>query len=421
MQLEKPKLFGDSKSLIGVMAVLAIALMIHLAFLYQDYRSFIHKPFYFTTAKVLSQSTKNKHGRSYEVLKLHSKEGWTFYTVTYQKKSFQNSQVRLEIFPNVTITFWGYLGTFFVKSRIGQIMPVSQGFKEYLLQEVASQHENKALASFYNAIFFATPLDASLRQKVSMLGISHLVALSGFHLGILWGMIYGIGFWFYRFFQQRYFPYRYALLDVGVVSMAFLAAYLWFVDFPPSLVRSFAMVLTGWFMLLLGMELLSFTFLLTVVAVLMALFPSLMVSLSFWLSVAGVFYIFLVLQYAKSLHKMVITLIVIPLGIFVLMLPIVHAVFGITTAYQLLSPLLSLAFIPFYPAVIFLHLVGMGGLLDSGLAWLFDFPHGGTEYLLPFWALGLYVAMSIGAIWNRWLFGATLGTAMLYALYLFII
>ncbi|MDQ1326556.1 MAG: competence protein ComEC [Campylobacterota bacterium] len=402
------------------MGLLVVLLLVRLAFLYQEYQAFIHKPFFYTHAEVLLSYPKSKNGKTYQVLKLRSDEGLTFYTTNYQKKDFQHTKVRLQLLPDRRITFWGYLGTFFVKSRIRDIMPISdEGFKEHIFQKVALQHENKMLGSFYNAIFFATPLDAEFRKKVSMLGVSDLVALSGFHLGILWGITYGLGFWFYRFFQQRYFPYRFALLDVGIVSMAFLGAYLWFVDFPPSLVRSYAMVLTGWLMLLLGMELLSFTFLLTIVAVLMALFPFLMVSLSFWLSVTGVFYVFLVLHYAQNLHKMIIAFLALPLGVFVLILPVIHALFGITTPYQLLSPLLSMLFVPFYPSVIFLHFIGMGGLLDPVLAWLFDLPHGGKDYLVPLWALGVYVAISIGAIWNRWLFWSALLSSTLYAFYIF--
>ena len=39
--------------------------------------------------------------------------------------------------------------------------------------------------------FFATPLAKEVREKISLFGVSHLVALSGFHLGILWALVYG--------------------------------------------------------------------------------------------------------------------------------------------------------------------------------------------------------------------------------------
>ena len=307
-----------------------------------------------------------------------------------------------------------------MKSKIKQQKKLPLTFKDTLLEKVASQHKNEGLQTFYNAIFFATPLAKDLREKVSMLGVSHLVALSGFHLGILWGLVYGLLYFLYRPFQQKFFPYRHALFDVGLVAMVVLGTYLWFVDFPPSLVRSYAMVLVGWGVLLLGMELLSFTFLTSILLTLVALFPSLLVSLSFWLSVAGVFYIFLLLQYTKEHNKWIISFVFIPFGIFILMLPVVHSIFGVTSMCQLLSPLLSIVFVPFYPLVMVLHLVGFGEVFDGALLWLFSLPLERTESLLPLWLTLGYVGLSVGAIWHRRLFYMVFGLASLYMFYLFI-
>ena len=85
-------------------------------------------------------------------------------------KDFTHKRLRMQIFPNKTISFWEYLGTFYVKSKIKEqkILPLS--VKDYLLKKVAMQHEYTSLQSFYNAIFFATPLDKELREKISRLG-----------------------------------------------------------------------------------------------------------------------------------------------------------------------------------------------------------------------------------------------------------
>ena len=419
--MEKPKLFETNKSFIWTIAVLLLLLAVRLFFEYQSYQNFIYKPFYYTHANVLNAYEKSKNGKRYKVLKLRSDDGFVFYTTSHKKENFNHKRLRLQIFPNKKISFKDYLGTFYVKSRIknSELLPLT--FKDDLLGKVASQHQNSSLQSFYNAIFFATPVDKSLREKISMLGVSHLVALSGFHLGILWGLIYGLLLFLYRPVQQKFFPYRHALFDVGLVAMILLALYLWFVDFPPSLVRSYAMVLVGWVLLLLGIELLSFTFLTTILLTLVVLFPSLLLSLSFWLSVSGVFYIFLLLQYTKEYNKWVITLFFIPVGIFILMLPVVHHIFGVTSNYQLLSPLLSLLFIPFYPLVIVLHLVSFGGVLDSALLWLFLLPNESVDNLLSFWMMLAYVGLSLGAIWSRKLFYGVFGVALGYGGYLFIV
>ena len=395
-------------------------ILVRLLFEYQSYQSFISKPFYYTHADVLNSYEKSKGNRRYQVLKLRSDDGLTFYTTNYSKDNFDHKRLRLQIFPNKNITFTAYLGTFYVKSRVKEQELLPLTFKNELLEKVAMQHEDSSLQSFYNAIFSATPLNKELREKISMLGVSHLVALSGFHLGILWGLVYGLLLLIYKPVQQRFFPYRHALFDVGVVAMVFLGLYVWFVDFPPSLVRSYAMVLVGWIVLLLGMELFSFTFLTTIMLVLVALFPSLMVSLSFWLSVAGVFYIFLLLQYSKGVQVWIISLIYITLGIFVLILPVVHSIFPVTSLYQLLSPLLSLLFVPFYPLVMTLHLLSLGDLFDTALLALFKMPQNSIEVFFPLWAMLVYIGLSIGAIWSKKLFWLVLGLASLYMIYLFI-
>ena len=419
--MEKPKLFETKQGFFWTMALLLCLFFLRLGWEYEHYREFISKPFYFTYATVQNAYIKQKGKRAYQVLKLHSDEGLTFYTTTHRKVLLQDRRLRLQIFPDEKIGFTDYLGSFYVKSRIRSSEPVPSGVKEAILEKVASQHDDPALGSFYNAIFFARPLAKEVREKVSLLGVSHLVALSGFHLGILWALVYGGLLLFYRPLQQRIFPYRYALFDVGLAAIILLGVYVWFVGAPPSLLRSYGMILAAWAVLLMAVELLSFAFLATVTALLLVLFPSLSVSLGFWLSVAGVFYIFLLLRYTKGSDRWFITLFVIPVGIFLLMLPVVHTIFAATSSWQLLSPVLSILFIPFYPLAMLLHLLGMGNLPDALLLWLFDLPVKGEEHLLPLWMGVVYMLISAAAIRYRAMFYAASGSALAYAGYLFLI
>jgi len=170
----------------------------------------------------------------------------------------------------------------------------------------------------------------------------------------------------------------------------------------------------------MGVELLSFTFLVTIILILLVIFPSLLVSLSFWFSVSGVFYIFLILQYAKSYNKWIISLFLIPMGIFILMLPIVHTVFAVTSIYQLFSPVLSLLFIPFYPLAIVLHIIGLGSNCDTFLLWLFHLPKESTINFLPWWITMFYIGLSIVSIWYKRIFYVLLGISGVYGIYLFI-
>ena len=425
MILEKPPLFENRKEFLLVSGMLLAIICFRLFLLYGDYREFISKPFYYTNATVLMEYSKEGSGKSYQVLKLRDREGRTFYTTSHSRKRFAGKMVRVKMFPDDSISFMDYLGTFYVKTVLKQREERLLAEKERLLKEIASQHKNNDITAFYQAIFLATPLPKNLREKISGLGISHLVALSGFHLTILWGLVYGLLSLLYRPLQQRWFPYRFMLMDLGMVTLGVLGAYLWFVDFPPSLLRSYAMLTMAWLMLLLGLELLSFEFLTFVVLLLLALFPDLIASLGFWFSVTGVFYIYLLIYWGQKSgtfwsNKWAITLFSIPVGIFILMLPVVHSVFGMTSPWQLLSPLLSLLFALFYPLVIGLHLLGLGDLFDSALLWLFSLPSEYQEHLLPAWAVGVYLLFSVGAIWSRTLFALTLGSAFLYLSYLFL-
>jgi competence protein ComEC len=167
------------------------------------------------------------------------------------------------------------------------------------------------------------------------------------------------------------------------------------------------------------MELLSFSFLWIVVGIISVLFPSLVVSLGFWFSVAGVFSIFLLLKYMKQSSRYMLSLAVIPVGVFLLMLPIVHTVFGVATPYQLLSPLLSLLFILFYPLVMLLHFVGYGGVLDEALLWIFQLPEDATVHLLPIEMTVAYIVLAFLSIRYRYAFLLLVSTALSYAVYLF--
>jgi len=102
------------------------------------------------------------------------------------------------------------------------------------------------------------------------------------------------------------------------------------------------------------------------------------------------------------------------------MQPVVHSIFGMTSIYQLLSPLLSILFVPFYPLMMFFHLLGFGYILDSALLWLFSLPIENEENFFPWGMMFFYMGVSIGAIWYKKLFYVTVIVSVLYLLYLFI-
>ena len=249
----------------------------------------------------------------------------------------------------------------------------------------------------------ATPISKELRKQVSKLGISHLIALSGLHLAILWGVLFFLFRPLYRIFQQHYFPYRFDLIDIGFLILMILGWFVWFVDSPASLLRSYGMMVVGWAVLILNIELVSFTLLAIVVMLLLLFFPKMLLSLAFWFSVVGVFYIFLIIKRFSELNKFLLTLII-SFGITILMLPIVHMVFPLTTTLQFYAPLFSLGFSLFYPVSIFLHFIGMGGLFDGWLLELFSL-ESQVSYREIDIIFGVgYILLSFGAVYFKRLF-----------------
>ncbi len=418
--LEKPKLFLNYKEFLSALLVFIIILSIRLAFLYSEYKSFISKPFYFTTVKVLQQYKKEKNKKSYIILRVYSKDlDLNFFTTIYKDINLIDKNIRLKLFPSKNISFKDYLISSYIKSNINRVEDSSKNIKSILLDKIASQHKFETISQFYQAIFLAKPISRSLRRSVSKLGVSHLIALSGFHLAIVWGILFFILNPIYKLFQQKYFPYRFNLIDIGLIILVILALFVWGVDSPASLVRSYVMMALGWLLLVFGMELISFSFLITSIAIIVTIFPKMLLSLSFWFSIAGVFYIFLLLERFNDRNKILMTLII-SFGIFILMLPIVHILFPLTNIYQLYSPLLSLAFTIFYPLTIFLHIINFGWIFDNLLINLFTVESSSIEIKLSLIYGIIYIILSIGAIYSKWLFYLLFLVSTLFIGYMFI-
>jgi len=402
--LERPKLFSTVKEFWLTLSVFLVLFAIRLSFVYLQYQTFIVKPFYFTYVDVLQQYQKEKKGNRYTVLRVYSSElDLDFFTRTYRKDNLLNKRIRLKLFPSREMSFTEYLRTSFISSRVNRVLDKSDSLKYSLLRQIESQHTEPIITSFYQAIFLAKPLPKELRKQVSKLGVSHIIALSGMHLAILWGVLFFLFRPLYRVFQQRYFPYRFDLIDIGLLILLILGWFVWFVDAPASLLRSYGMMVVGWIVLILGVELVSFALLATIVMLLLFLFPKMVLSLAFWFSLLGVFYLFLIIKSFVGVNKYLVTLII-AFGMFVLMSPIVHIVFPTTSTLQLYSPLLSLGFSLFYPVSIFCHIVGVGGVFDEWLLALFRLESEVVNRELDI-VLGVgYLLLSFGAVYFKRLF-----------------
>ena len=408
--LKLPPLFKTKKEFSVITFVLVAIIALRLFFIYQDYTNLKKlNNYYYTKAQVL-KVYQNKNSST--LIKLKTKDNLKLYLYSKKSPPKELDWLNIKIKPKEGLSFIDYIRGFYVNGEI--VDKVAQGFdrKSLLNSKISKQHKNSNLANFYNAIFLAEPLNRNLRDAISNLGVSHLVALSGFHLGIIWTVVFALLYLPYRALHKSFFPWRNINIDIGFVSIVILAIFVLYVGAPTTLVRAYAMLLITWVLLILGLELVSFEFLIFATLLILAFIPKLIVDVGFWLSVCGVFYIFLILKWLKDYPKWLLTLFIIPIGVFILMFPIAHYIFGTTNIWQLSSPLLSVLFIIFYPVIALLHLFNLGGLFDKEIFWLLSLPKESIEINIPIGLVGAYTLSSILAVFNRKIFYFTLAFAL---------
>lgn len=393
-------LFTRKKEIFIALVVVLFLGCISVLIEYKNYRNFIQEPLHVNYATVLNHYQKtNEKGRTYDVFKLRLDDGVSFYTVSWKPKTLPlKSKVKVK-FKVENLSFVAYMSGFYATSLSLYAVDEDDTLFDVrkLYRWIAHQHEDTIATEFYTTLLFATPISKELRDDVQKWGITHLIAISGYNVGVISFLLFFFLKPIYQFFQDRYFPYRNATADLSVVVFIFLFFYMVIIDFVPSFLRALVMSILGFFFFSRGVKVFSFETLAITILGVLAFSPPLFFSLSFWFSVAGVFYLFLFLHHFSHLNKWLL-FICLDIWVFMLMLPIVHSVFPVFTLLQLTSPISSIVFIFFYPISVFLHLIGLGGILDS---YLLNFLHVEVQTYslsLSLWLLVPYIGLSLLAI-----------------------
>ena len=255
----------------------------------------------------------------------------------------------------------------------------------------------------YSALFLAIPINENIRNFSSNLGISHLIAISGFHLGVISLVLYFIISFLYSKIHSKFIPYRNKKFDIMIIISVILFMYLIFINTPASFLRAFVMFIFAFYLLRSNIKVISFESLFIISLVIISLFPKLIFSLSLWFSISGVFYIFLFLKYLQHINK-VLQLILFNIWIYLAINPIVHYFFPITTMEQLYSPIISILFTIFYPISVLLHLFNIGYLFDIGLNYYINMEVKSYEIYTSNWFLILYIFSSLFAVFKKEVF-----------------
>ncbi|HIP60510.1 MAG TPA: ComEC/Rec2 family competence protein [Campylobacterales bacterium] len=392
----------ESKKEIVIFTLLMISIF---AFnIYQKHKLFTEvtaSKFYKTDAIIDKQYQKTKKtGKTYHVLKIKSDDGYSFYTTNYgDLKDISGRSVSIGFITD-KIDFKSFVAGFYAPSYDIRLDEKEYSFKENIASFIKEQHENVKMKELFSALFLAEPISKSLRADVSFLGISHLIAISGFHLGVLFTILYFLFHYVYIYFQDRYFPYRNIKFDLTILILVLLFGYMSLIGYVPSVVRSFVMMGLGFFLFHRSFKIISFEVLYVTILFILAIIPEFLFSIGFWFSISGVFYIYLFLHHFSHLENWQIFLLL-NFWVYIAMIPIVHFIFPDFSLYQLFSPFLTMAFSLFYPLEMLLHLLGIGDLLDGLVLNLFAFKAEIYKLHAPLWFLGTYLFVSILAIFHK--------------------
>ena len=298
--MQKPQrksIFENAREVYIFCLACALVFALNLGFSYYKFSEFKAQNGVILQAKILQNYEKtNEKGKIYHVLKLKTQD-FSFYTTTQADFDVGANEQILIGAENKSVKFKEYLsGSFFMPSYgVAELRYATSEERicDKIFEFIAAQHESEKMTELFTALFLAAPVGKELRQDVNFYGVAHLIAISGYHLGLIFGALYFILRPIYRYFQARYFPYRNAKFDLSAVIFVVLFCYLALIGFVPSFLRAFLMSLLALFLLARNVRVVSFELLFTVICAAVALIPSLLFSVGFYFSCLGVFYIYL--------------------------------------------------------------------------------------------------------------------------------
>lgn len=392
-------LFENKKEIVYFFLIAGLIFALSVGLKYYNFTKIKSLAYLTSTASLLSSEQKiSKNGKVY-YSNIFATSDFRIYS--YAKAPLKRGEYSIKI-PTKKLDFKSYLkGMFF--SAVFDVKPINSAptLRQSLAWSVIVQHENSKAGELFSALFFASPLSKELRNEITNWGIAHLLAISGFHLGLLFAIFYFLLKAPYSYFQQRFFPHRNRDIDLSLFILALGAFYLWILDFTPSFFRSYLMSVFGFILLVRGIKIFAFGTLLLCVVFALCSSPSLIFSIGFYFSCLGVFFIFVYIRHfgersdLKSKAKMLVHALCFELFVFSAMNIPVFYFFSTASIFQLSVIVLSYAFVVFYPLSIVLHLLGFGGIMDSYLLDFLSYAPKQAEIFIPTW---LFVAFNLSLL-----------------------
>ncbi|WP_258034000.1 ComEC/Rec2 family competence protein [Campylobacter concisus] len=323
------------------------------------------------TAKVISSYQKmGSDGKKRQILKLQT-DDFTFYTIGSKSDDLKAGDSIFLSVINLDVSFKDYLAsTFYMPSFSREKLPQkpAYSFNQKLQSLIYAQHENSKIAQLYSALFLGTNIDGELRDDVSNWGVAHLIAISGYHLGVISAVCFFLLKLVFKPIYARYMPYRSYIFDFTIAVFLVLCFYFYMIGFIASFLRAFLMSVAGFYMICKKIKILNFYTLFGVILFSVALFPQLLFSVGFYFSCLGVFYIFVYLFYFAPKFSLLANSLLLNLYVFFAMEVAVLYFFPLISLLQLSVLAINYLFGIFYPLSFLLHLFGYGGIFDEILS-----------------------------------------------------
>ncbi len=338
---------------------------------YYKYQIFIDNGEQELTAKVISSYQKmGSDGKKRQILKLQT-DDFTFYTIGSKSDDLKAGDSIFLSVINLDVSFKDYLAsTFYMPSFSREKLPQkpAYSFNQKLQSLIYAQHENSKIAQLYSALFLGTNIDGELRDDVSNWGVAHLIAISGYHLGVISAVCFFLLKLVFKPIYARYMPYRSYIFDFTIAVFLVLCFYFYMIGFIASFLRAFLMSVAGFYMICKKIKILNFYTLFGVILFSVALFPQLLFSVGFYFSCLGVFYIFVYLFYFAPKFSLLANSLLLNLYVFFAMEVAVLYFFPLISLLQLSVLAINYLFGIFYPLSFLLHLFGYGGIFDEILS-----------------------------------------------------
>ena len=206
--MQKPQrksIFENAREVYIFCLACALVFALNLGFSYYKFSEFKAQNGVILQAKILQNYEKtNEKGKIYRVLKLKTQD-FSFYTTTLADfDAGANEQILIGA-ENKNVKFKDYLsGSFFMPSYgVAELRYAasSEPLRDQIYGFIASQHESEKMTELFTALFLAAPVGKELRTDVNFYGVAHLIAISGYHLGLIFGFLYFIMRPAYSYFQ----------------------------------------------------------------------------------------------------------------------------------------------------------------------------------------------------------------------------